>query len=130
RTETAKKDEQLRATVMDALAHELKTPLTAVQTASSGLLELGGLTEPQRNLVSLIDAEAVRLNRLCTRLLKAAKLEAREVGLVTVEVNVRDLVSEVLAVDRTESGRNSIQVEVEDPSLTVRADRGLLSMIL
>ena len=30
---------------MDALAHEFKTPLTAVQTASSGLLELGGLTE-------------------------------------------------------------------------------------
>ena len=44
RAETAKKGEQLRATVMDALAHEFKTPLTAVQTASSGLLELGGLT--------------------------------------------------------------------------------------
>jgi two-component system sensor histidine kinase KdpD len=40
RSETSKKGEQLRATVMDALAHEFKTPLTAVQTASSGLLEL------------------------------------------------------------------------------------------
>ena len=45
RAETAKKSEQLRGAVMDALAHEFKTPLTAVQTASSGLLELGGLTE-------------------------------------------------------------------------------------
>ena len=97
RADTAKNNEQLRAAVMDALAHEFKTPLTAVQTASSGLLELGGLSEPQRNLVTLIDAEAIRMNRLCTRLLKAAKLEAREVGLETSEVNVRDLVSEVLA---------------------------------
>jgi two-component system sensor histidine kinase KdpD len=63
RTENAKKGEQLRATVMDALAHEFKTPLTAVQTASSGLLELGGLTETQRDLVTLIDGEAVRLNK-------------------------------------------------------------------
>ena len=130
RTETAKKGEQLRATVMDALAHEFKTPLTAVQTASSGLLELGGLTEPQRDLVTLIDGEAVRLNILCTQLLKAAKLEAKQAGLETAEVNFLDLVSEVLASHPTEGERNSIQVAVEDPSLTVRADRELLAMIL
>jgi two-component system sensor histidine kinase KdpD len=130
RAETAKKDEQLRATVMDALAHEFKTPLTAVQTASSGLLELGGLTDPQRDLVMLIDGEAVRLNALCTRLLKAAKLEARQAGLETADVNVLDLVSEVLAAHPADAERNSIQVAVENPSLTLRADRGLLEMIL
>jgi two-component system sensor histidine kinase KdpD len=130
RAEAAKSSEQLRATVMDALAHEFKTPLTAVQTASSGLLELGGLSDSQRNLVTLIDAEAVRMNRLCTRLLKAAKLEARDLGLVTAEVNVRDLVSEVLACHPGQAGRNSIQIEVADASLTVCADRGLLAMML
>jgi two-component system sensor histidine kinase KdpD len=130
RAETAKKSEQLRSAVMDALAHEFKTPLTAVQTASSGLLELGGLTEPQSNLVRLIDGEAIRLNTLCTRLLKAAKLEARQVGLETADVNVVELVSDVLASHPSEPGRNSVQVIAEDPSLTVRADRGLLTMIL
>jgi len=130
RAVTAKKSEQLRAAVMDALAHEFKTPLTAVQTASSGLLELGGLTEPQCNLVTLIDGEAVRLNKLCTRLLKAAKLEAKQLGLETADVNVLEVVSEVLATHPREPERNSIEVAVEDPSLTVRADRGLLAMIL
>jgi two-component system sensor histidine kinase KdpD len=130
RTETAKQGEQLRATVMDALAHEFKTPLTAVQTASSGLLELGGLTESQDNLVRLIDGEAVRLNKLCTQLLKAAKLEARKTGLETADVKVVDLVYEVLAAHAADAGRNSIRVVVEDSSLTVRADRELLTMIL
>jgi two-component system sensor histidine kinase KdpD len=130
RAEIAKKKEQLRATVLDALAHELKTPLTAVQTASSGLLELGGLTEPQCNLVSLINGEAIRLNELCTRLLKTAKLDAKQAGLETADVNVHDLVSEVLAGHPSEPERNSIQIEVEDSLLTVRADRGLLVMIL
>jgi two-component system sensor histidine kinase KdpD len=130
RAETAKKGEQLRATVMDALAHEFKTPLTAVQTASSGLLELGGLTEPQRDLVMLIDGEAVRLNALCTRLLKTAKLDAKQTGLETADVNVVNLVSEVLAAHPAEAERNSIEVAVGDPSLTVHADRGLLAMIL
>lgn len=130
RAETAKNSEQLRAGVMDALAHEFKTPLTAVQTASSGLLELGGLTESQLNLVALIDAEASRLNQLCTRLLKTAKLEAGEFGLKTADVPVAEVVSEVLAGHPAEKNRNSIEVSMEDPSLTVRADRGLLAMIL
>ncbi len=130
RAETAKSSEQLRAAVLDALAHQLKTPLTAVQTASSGLLELGGLTEPQCNLVTLINGEAVRLNELCTRLLKAVKLDAKQVGLAADDVVILDLVSEVLARYPVVQERNSIQVAVENPSLTVRADRGLLAMIL
>jgi two-component system sensor histidine kinase KdpD len=52
------------------------------------------------------------------------------VGLETADVNVLDLVSDVLAGHPVESARNSILVAVEDPSLTVRADRGLLAMIL
>jgi two-component system sensor histidine kinase KdpD len=130
RAENASKGEQLRAAVMDALAHEFKTPLTAVQTASSGLLELGGLTVNQRDLVTLIDGEAIRMNKLCTRLLLTAKLEAGQVGLQTDEVNAQKLVTEVLANQREAARRNRVQVNIEDPALTVRVDRALLAMIL
>lgn len=130
RAETASKSEQLRAAVMDALAHEFKTPLTAVQTASSGLLELGGLTGTQRDLASLIDDEATRLNELCTRLLLTAKLETQQIGLKTLEVNIQELISEVLIGRAAEEVRARIVVAVEDPTLTVQADRALLAMIL
>jgi two-component system sensor histidine kinase KdpD len=130
RAETARRGEQLRAAVMDALAHEFKTPLTAVQTASSGLLELGGLTESQTEMVALIDQEAVRLNELCTRLLKTAKLNPERVDLETSDVNVQEMVSEMLGGKSRDGGRNRIQVTVDDPTLTVHADRGLLEMIL
>jgi two-component system sensor histidine kinase KdpD len=130
RAETAKQGEQLRATVMDALAHEFKTPLTAIQTASSGLLELGGLTEPQHDLTTLINGAAIKLNALCTQLLKTAKLDAKQAGLKTDAVNALDLVHEILDGHPADAERNSIEIAVEDPSLTVRADRGLLAMIL
>jgi len=130
RAETASKGEQLRAAVMDALAHEFKTPLTAVQTASSGLLELGGLSDLQRDLTRLIDDEARRLNELCTRLLLTAKLEAKQVGLETGEVNVQELVSEVLSGRQMEAERSRIHVAIDDPSLNLHVDRGLLAMIL
>jgi K+-sensing histidine kinase KdpD len=61
---------------------------------------------------------------------EAAKLETKQVDLETADVKVLDLVYEVLAGHPVEAERNSIQVAVEDPSLTVRADRELLAMIL
>jgi two-component system sensor histidine kinase KdpD len=130
RAEEARRSEELRAAVMDGLAHELKTPLTAVQTASSGLLELGGLTESQAELVTLIDDEAVRLNDLCTRMLVTAKLEGRQVGLDMDEVNVKDLVLTALADRPTPLEKDRIQIAVDDPDLTANVDQKLVVMIL
>ena len=130
RAEIASKGEQLRAAVMDALAHEFKTPLTAVQTASSGLLELGGLTDLQNELATVIDGEAVRMNNLCTRLLLTAKLEAGKVGLQKDEVNVQELVEEVLASPNGKVVKDRVHVVMDDPGLTVCVDRGLLAMII
>jgi two-component system, OmpR family, sensor histidine kinase KdpD len=130
RADVARRGEQLRAAVMDSLGHELKTPLTTVQTASSGLLELGGLNESQYALVKLIDDETLRLNKLCTRLLLTAKLEAEQVGLETGDVNFKQLVAEVLATRPLEEARDRIEVTVDDPTLTLRVDRKLLGMVL
>ena len=130
RAETAKQSEQLRTAVLDAMAHELKTPLTAVQTASSGLLELKGLTNSQAELATLINSEALHLNEICTRLLVTARLDGRKVSLHWDEVNVKDLISKVMASQQPLIERNRIQAAVEDPELVVYADRELLTTIL
>jgi two-component system sensor histidine kinase KdpD len=115
---------------MDALAHEFKTPLTAVHTASSGLLMIGGLTQPQSDLVTLIDDGTARLNELCTRLLKAARLESHRHGLQTDEINVQATIQEVLSKRDANGDAGRVKVLVEDPELKVNADRGLLVMML
>jgi two-component system sensor histidine kinase KdpD len=130
KADAARKSEELRAAVMDALAHEIKQPLTTAQAASSGLLELGGLTDLQLELVTMFDDEAVRLNELCTRMLMTAKLEPEAVGSVSEEVNLHDLISEVLAVRPAEDQRNTVKVSVDDTALSVCVNRGLLAMIL
>src|ERR1700733_9583473 len=96
RIEAAHQSERLRAAVLDSLAHAVKTPLTAIQTASSGLREVGSLNEPQMKLVSLVEDESRELNLLCTRLLRTAKLEAKELTVGRQEILVSDLVQSVL----------------------------------
>ena len=76
--QAARETEQLRTAVLDALAHEFKTPLTVARTASSGLLAVGGLTELQGELITIIDQQASKLDHLASRLLTAARLDRTE----------------------------------------------------
>ncbi|WP_263354727.1 DUF4118 domain-containing protein [Acidicapsa acidisoli] len=130
RAESAKQSEQLRAAVLDALAHDFKTPLTAIQAASSGLIEMGGLASPQSDMVSLIDKEATFLNELCTRLLQTAKLDAEHFDTGREEVNVHELISDVLSGSDSDSKRNPIEITMDAQSANVYANRGLLTIAL
>jgi two-component system, OmpR family, sensor histidine kinase KdpD len=130
RAQSARKGEQLRAAVMDALAHEFKTPLATIQTASSALIELGGLAGAQKDLAVLIEDEMIRLNQLCTQLLLTAKLEADQVSLPRDDINVAELISEIIASWPNGVEGNRLSAAVDDPTLCVRVDRDLLAMIV
>jgi two-component system sensor histidine kinase KdpD len=126
----SKKSEQLRTAVMDSLGHELKTPLATVQTATSGLLELGGLNDSQFELVKLIDDEIVRLSELGTRLLLTAKLESKQVEQPEDELDFEDLIAEVLSTPTVKEIKDRVEVKVEDSAGAVLGDRALLAMVL
>jgi two-component system, OmpR family, sensor histidine kinase KdpD len=78
RAQAARQAEELRTSVLDALAHQFKTPLTVARAASSGLLTAGGLTDLQAELVTVIDKQATKLDDLASRLLQAATLDSTD----------------------------------------------------
>lgn len=96
RAEAERNTEQLRTAVLDGLAHSYKTPLTAIQTASSGLLAISQMTETQTELVSIIDEQATVLSGLTTRLLQTATLELKEVRLHRSLTDMSALVRELM----------------------------------
>ena len=130
RIEAAHQSERLRAAVLDSLAHAVKTPLTAIQTAGSGLREVGTLNEAQSKLVLLVEDESAQLNLLCNRLLKTAKLEADELSLNQEEITVGDLVTKVIEEQSTRMAGHSVELAVADSALRVRGDAEMLSMAL
>jgi len=130
RIEAAHQSERLRAAVLDSLAHAVKTPLTAIQTANAGLREVGKLNAPQNELVSLVEEESSQLGQLCTRLLQTAKLEAEELSLEKEEIVIGDLVSKALQKQTGHLAGHTVEVAVPDPDITVRGDCELLSTAL
>jgi two-component system sensor histidine kinase KdpD len=71
--------EVYRSAILDALAHEFKTPLTTILAAAGGLREAGSLGPEQLELAETVETEAERLGRLSSRLLRMARLDREEV---------------------------------------------------
>ncbi len=109
--EAARRNEQLKAALLDALTHNLRTPLTAIKAAVTALIGAGPWddrsslsTEGRRELLEVIDEESDRLNRFIEGLstpvridgahpthLRSAKLDdIVRAGLVRAETVTRD----------------------------------------
>ena len=130
RIETERRTEQLRATVLDSLAHAYKTPLTAIRAASTGLGEMGHLSPGQTELVALIDEQAGVLNDLTTRLLTTARLDAGEVAINATPVGVGPLIEEVIASMRERLASMKVAIDLPDDDLVICCDRQLMIMLL
>ena len=130
RIETERRTEQLRATVLDSLAHAYKTPLTAIRAASTGLGEMGHLSAGQADLVALIDEQSGLLNDLTNRLLTTARLDAGEVTIHATPVGVGSLIDEVVDSLRDRLASMKVSVDLKDDNLVVCCDRQLMVMLL
>jgi two-component system sensor histidine kinase KdpD len=130
RIETERRTEQLRSTVLDSLAHAYKTPLTAIRAASSGLSEMGHLSPSQAELVSLIDEQAGQLNELTARLLTTARLDAGDVAIDALPINVGSLIEEVVAGLSDRLASMKVAINLPDEGLILTCDRQLMVMLL
>jgi len=79
RAAAAAQTESDRSAVLDALAHEFKTPLSTILTAAGALREVECLGPQHRELAETVESEAARLGRLTSRLIRTARLEREEV---------------------------------------------------
>jgi two-component system sensor histidine kinase KdpD len=130
RTESARQTEQLRATVLDSLAHAYKTPLTVIRAASEGLSARGGLSLEQAELVAQIEEQTALLNRLTTSLLRTARLQASEMIPHAEKVEVVSLVEDVVVSLRDQLAKVNVKVEIPRDDLSLCCDRGLLVALL
>ena len=129
RAEIERDAERLRTAVLDGLAHGFKTPLTAIQTASSGLLAIDRLTPTQLELVSIIDERTMMLSQLTTRLLQTAALEAREIHLRRTDTSILDLLHKLVR-EQDEEIRGRISVNNSEQLCIDQVDAAMVELAL
>ena len=95
KSEASKESERLRALILDSITHELRTPLTSIKGATSTLLSVEDLQEEsRRELLTIVDEESDRLNRLVGQAVEMAQIEAQQVHMNFEPVEISALVEQ------------------------------------
>jgi two-component system sensor histidine kinase KdpD len=111
--EAAREGEQLRTALLDAVTHALRTPLTSIKASVTNLLSQHALNEDQKHeLLTIINEESDRLNRLVGEAGEMASLDAGEVELRTESRNVEDVIAAALEQCHKNLGQRQVEVRV------------------
>jgi len=122
--------EILRSALLDAFAHEFKTPLATIITATEGLRETGAMVPAQVELAEIVEGEASRLSHLATRLLRMARLDREEVEPRLDRSDLRALVSRTADQLRQQATHRMVALDLCCERVEVLADSELLSLAL
>jgi two-component system sensor histidine kinase KdpD len=129
RAEAARQSGELRATVLDALAHEFKTPLTSMKAATSDLLSNAPVGARDRELVVIIDEDLDRLQALVTDAVQMLRIDAGDFAVHRDRHVLADVIrSTLLKLEPRLDGRPIVNRVPDD--LVVDADRDLLGLAL
>jgi two-component system sensor histidine kinase KdpD len=117
---------ELRRAILDAVSHDLRTPLAAIMAAVTGLRDPGGEASAQVTSESLmlIEEEAERLNALVGNLLDMSRIQAGAVTLACSPIGLDEVVPRALASLRRHD--QPLTVDVGESLPRVDADPGLL----
>ena len=119
--EAARRNEQLKAALLDALTHNLRTPLTSIKAAVTALIRSGPWgesselsTEGRRELLQVIDEESDRLNRFIEGLSTPDTEPVQPVHLRAIEVD-----------ELLRSGRQRAETVTRDHRVAVTMEEGM-----
>lgn len=122
----------LRDNLTHTMVHDLRDPLTAIQSAFDILSYQGGLDEKTQELVGLGKRGARRMLGLVTAILDLSRLESGQMPLRHEALNISTVTQEIFALLGTLASakglRLAVEARYEPPSAW--ADQGLVSRVL
>ena len=136
--ELLRRSEKLKTALLDAVTHDLRTPLTSIKSSATTLLgELAQSNpgssldrEAQQELLEVIDEEADRLNRFVEEMMELAQIEAGHLSLHRRTASAHDIVEAALNRAAGILKRHRIEVTIEDQIPTLQVDAASISEVV
>ncbi|MBI3527924.1 MAG: two-component system sensor histidine kinase KdbD [Betaproteobacteria bacterium] len=123
--------ERLRNSILSALSHDLRTPLTALLGLAESLtLTRPGLSGNQLEIASAIRDEAVRMNALVNNLLDMARLQAGEVRLNRQWQPLEEVVGSAVKAREHLLASHAIRIDLPEDLPLVEFDAVLIERVL
>lgn len=127
--EAARQSEKLRRALIDAMAHEFKTPLTSVIGVTTALLDNPNQSPLSRlELLRVADQEAHHLKQLIDDTVEMARLDATDIRVHAEPTDIRSLVQEVVSGLAADIDNRPVQILADGHSVLSAVDRRLIEL--
>ena len=133
--EALRQSEKLKSALLDAVTHDLRTPLTSIKASITTLLdEFKGRGELDADskveMMEVIDEESDRLSRFINGLIELARIEAGELQLRRRWGVVDEIISQALVRAEPITRQHKIEVNIERELPGVRVDERAVSEVV
>jgi K+-sensing histidine kinase KdpD len=136
--EALRRSERLKSALLDAVTHDLRTPLTSIKASATLLLEDGepnGQTETfspaeQKTMLRLISEDADRLDRFVESFVDLARIEAGDIKLSRNWGSVEEIVEAALARAEPLMRKHQLRVMVENELPVIRVDARAVAEVI
>lgn len=124
--------EKMRADLLRAVSHDLRTPLTTIYGGCSGIKDnYDKLTKEQKiKLLTEMGEEAQSLIRMVENLLSVTKVGGEKVSLVKTETVLEELIDSALIRFKKHYPSQEVEIEIPDELVTLPADAILIEQAI
>ncbi len=123
--------ESMRANLLRAVSHDLRTPLTTINSASSLLLEEKGLSEEQKTqMIRKINDDSEWLKRLVENLLTITRIDNRTLKIEKTPTIIDELIDSVLKKFHSLHPSENVTVSIPDEIVVIDMDPLLIGQVL
>lgn len=131
RREREAEKESMRANLLRAVSHDLRTPLTTIESASSLLLENNSLTSEQKNdMVKKIKDDSEWLTRMVENLLTITRIDNQTMKIEKTATIVDELVDSTVSKFLSRHSDENLIVNMPDDIVIVPMDALLIGQVL
>ncbi|HLH08832.1 MAG TPA: DUF4118 domain-containing protein [Terriglobales bacterium] len=130
KNEASRESERLRSAILDSVTHEFRTPLTSIKASITSLMSNIDLAPGDRQeLMTVINEESDRLNRLVGEAAEVSELESHELQLDLKAHRVIEAVQQALSELKQVLGKHVVDVHVPAEA-TARMDLKRVTEVL
>ena len=130
RLEVARRNEQLRSVLLDALAHDFLTPLTSVKSAITTVRSEYMHEPEEEDFLAVVEEETDRLSEMINETTDMARIEPGKPNIRRSKLPVPDLIHSSLHRMKTLLDGRSLKVQIQEDISPVDADPDMIGLAL
>lgn len=131
-TKAESEKERMRANLLRAVSHDIRTPLTTIYGSSTTLLENRDVvTEEQKEkIITAIKEDSQWLMRMVENLLSITRLDGGQVKIIKTPTVLEELIDSVILKFKKRYPTQNVEIEIPDDVVIVPMDAILIEQVL